>query len=136
MTFEEMQLLMQQLFVAQRELQARQEGMQTREEARQVRQDSLQSIVESNSRAIQALLDQAAEDRLNREEERLAQEQRAREHEERMIHIEALSQRLVQVQEGMANLLISLDEDRPTILRKLNTIDNKVDVIINRISLN
>jgi hypothetical protein len=136
MTFEEMQLLMQQLFVAQRELQARQETMQTREEAMQVRQGSLQSIVESNSRAIQAMLDRAAEDRLNREEERLVQEQRTREHEERIVNIEALSQRLVQVQEGMANLLISLDEDRPTVLRKLNTIDNKVDVIIDRLSPN
>jgi ATPase subunit of ABC transporter with duplicated ATPase domains len=136
MTFDEMQLLMQQLFVAQRELQARQESMQTREEVIQTRQDNLQSVVESNSRAIQAMLDQAAEDRLNREEERLAQEQRTREHEERMGNIEALSQRLVQVQEGMANLLISFDEDRPTVLRKLNTIDNKVDVIIDRLSPN
>jgi DNA-binding MurR/RpiR family transcriptional regulator len=129
MTFEEMQLLMQQLFVAQRELQARQETTQTR-------QDSLQSIVESNSRAIQAMLDQAAEDRLNREEERLAQAQRTQEHEQRMSNMEALSQRLIQVQEGMVNLLVSLDEDRPTVLRKLNTIDNKVDVIIDRLSPN
>jgi uncharacterized protein YhaN len=136
MTFEEMQLLMQQLFVAQRELQARQEATQTREEVMQTRQDSLQLIVESNSRAIQAMLDRAAEDRLNREEERLAQAQRTQEHEQRMSNMEALSQRLIQVQEGMANLLVSLDEDRPTVLRKLNTIDNKVDVIIDRLSPN
>jgi Tfp pilus assembly protein PilO len=82
------------------------------------------------------MLDQAAENRLNREEEKLAQAHRTQEHEQRMANIEALSQRLIQVQEGMANLLISLDEDRPTVLRKLNTIDNKVDVIIDRLSPN
>lgn len=31
---------------------------------------------------------------------------------------------------GIANLLSCLDEDRPTILRKLNTIENKVDSLI------
>lgn len=31
---------------------------------------------------------------------------------------------------GIANLLSSLDSDRPTILRKLNTIENKVDRLL------
>lgn len=31
---------------------------------------------------------------------------------------------------GIANLLSSLDEDRPTILRKLNNIENKVDQLL------
>lgn len=35
--------------------------------------------------------------------------------------------RLANTQEGIARLLSNLDEDRPTILRKLNTIENKVD---------
>ena len=33
---------------------------------------------------------------------------------------------------GIANLLSSLDSDRPTILRKLNAIENKVDRILER----
>jgi methyl-accepting chemotaxis protein len=33
---------------------------------------------------------------------------------------------------GIANLLASLDEDRPTILRKLNAIENKVDRLLEK----
>jgi hypothetical protein len=40
--------------------------------------------------------------------------------------------RLADTQEGIARLLSSLDEDRPTILRKLNTIEGKVDSLIQR----
>jgi ribosomal protein L17 len=35
--------------------------------------------------------------------------------------------RLASTQEGITRLLVSLDDDRPTILRKLNTIESKVD---------
>jgi hypothetical protein len=80
MTFEEIQLLLQSIAVAQQRTQ---------------------EIVDSNSRAIQAMLDQAATDRLN--------------HEARMEKLENLS-------EGLIDIVSSLDEDRPTILRKLNTI--------------
>jgi hypothetical protein len=38
--------------------------------------------------------------------------------------------RLADTQEGIARLLSSLDEDRPTILRKLNTIEGKVDTLL------
>lgn len=38
--------------------------------------------------------------------------------------------RLVNTQEGTARLLVSLDEDRPTILRKLNTIEGKIDTLL------
>ncbi len=38
--------------------------------------------------------------------------------------------RLTQVQEGIANLLATLDEDRPTILRKLTSIEKKVDRLL------
>jgi hypothetical protein len=40
--------------------------------------------------------------------------------------------RLANTQEGIARLLDSLDEDRPTILRKLNTIEGKVDSLLQR----
>jgi ABC-type transporter Mla subunit MlaD len=38
--------------------------------------------------------------------------------------------RLADTQEGVVRLLSSLDEDRPTILRKLNTIESKVDSLL------
>jgi hypothetical protein len=112
MTYEEMQDIVQQMLVTQREMQS--ELKETKE------------IVKSNSRAIQAMLDQAVTDRLKREEEKA-------EHERRMANLESISQQLANVQAGMANLLVSLDEDRPTIFRILNTIDNKVDTIIDRL---
>jgi archaellum component FlaC len=40
--------------------------------------------------------------------------------------------RLADTQEGIARLLGSLDEDRPTILRKLNTIEDKIDNLLHR----
>lgn len=51
------------------------------------------------------------------------QEQNSRELTQAMI-------RLAETQEGIARLLSSRDEDRPTILRKLNTIDGKVDNLL------
>ena len=73
-------------------------------------------IAESNSRTIQAMLEQRASKRL--------------EHEQRMARQDETIQRLSKIQEGLANMLVGLDEDRPTILRKLNTIENKIDRII------
>ncbi len=83
--------------------------------------EELKQLVESNSRAIQALSDTIAE--LTNdvstlvEESRQAQEERAE---------------LRQATLGIANLLASLDEDRPTILRKLTSIENKVDQLLDR----
>jgi hypothetical protein len=77
--------------------------------------ESNSRLIESNSRAVQAMLDQAATDRLN--------------HEARMEKLESLS-------EGLINMLSSIDEDRPTILRKLNTIEQKTDSILSRLPSN
>jgi DNA repair exonuclease SbcCD ATPase subunit len=77
--------------------------------------ESNSRLIESNSRAIQAMLDQAATDRLN--------------HEARMEKLENLS-------EGLINIVSSLDEDRPTILRKLNTIEQKTNSILDRLPPN
>ena len=81
----------------------------------------LQQIVESNARSIQALSERIAE-LIHVQEE--AQEDR-RELREATIRLERLS-------EGVVSLLGSLDEDRPTMLRKLNTIENKLDQLLNR----
>jgi hypothetical protein len=53
------------------------------------------------------------------------QEQNSRELNPAMI-------RLADTQVGIARLLGSLDEDRPTILRKLHTIEGKVDSLVQR----
>jgi chromosome segregation ATPase len=112
MTFEEIQLLLQSIAVSQRETQAALRETQTALRETQASQRETQAIVESNSRAIQAMLDQAATDRLN--------------HEARMEKLENLS-------EGLINMLSSIDEDRPTILRKLNTIEQKTNSILDRL---
>ena len=82
------------------------------------RLDRIEAIVESNFRAIQAMMEQRATDRL--------------EHEERMKFLEENQRQLIQTQRGLANLVSSLDEDRPTLLRKLTVIENKVDSLIER----
>ncbi|WZF17056.1 hypothetical protein WKK05_31790 [Nostoc sp. UHCC 0302] len=51
---------------------------------------------------------------------------------EGMIQLQNVVERLTNVQEGIANKLASLDGDRPTILRKLSTIENKVAHILQR----
>lgn len=82
------------------------------------RLDRIEAIIESNSRAIQAMMEQRATERL--------------EHEERMKFLEENQRQLIQTQRGIANLVSSLDEDRPTVLRKLTAIENKVDSLIER----
>ena len=83
----------------------------------------LQQIVESNSRAIQAMLDAQASDRLEREEFRDTMDAT-------IARLDTAIQRLTTLNEGVVNLLSSLDEDRPTVLRKLNAIENKVDRLL------
>jgi chromosome segregation ATPase len=85
------------------------------------RLDRLEAIVESNSRAIQALLDAQASDRLQRAELQSA-----------ITDINEAIQRLTTLNEGVVNLLSSLDSDRPTILSKLNKIENKVDRLLSQ----
>lgn len=82
------------------------------------RLNRIEAIVESNSRLLQAMLEQRATDRLV--------------HEERMQFLEENQRQLIQTQRGIANLVSSLDEDRPTVLRKLTAIENKVDFLIER----
>jgi hypothetical protein len=74
----------------------------------------LQQIVESNARSIQALTDRIVE--LTSIQEEAAQERAE----------------LRQATLGIANLLASLDDDRPTILGRLSRIENKVDRLLQR----
>ena len=104
-----------------------------------------QNLAQSIARGVQAMQDQALSDELKREEERA-------EHQAQMAELRHISQ-------GLVNMLSSIDEDRPTILRKLNAnglpsvlthttrrkparsrcvaataIENKTDAIIERLS--
>ena len=82
-------------------------------------------IANSNSRAIQAMMEQQATDRLRHEArmERL---------EENLVETRQLMARVAETQSGLTRILINHDEDRPTILRRLMTIENKVDRILER----
>jgi seryl-tRNA synthetase len=110
--------------------------------------EELIRLVEGNARAIQAFgnevtefkneitefkrivandheQSQAERQALSRDVAQLVstQEQNSRELNQAMI-------RFADTQEGIARLLGSLDEDRPTILWKLNTIEGKVDSLL------
>lgn len=106
MTFEEMQSIMQSVVISQRETQA------TLRET--------QNLTQSIARGVQAMQDEAPSDELKREEERA-------EHQAQMSELRHISQ-------GLVNMLSSIDENRTTILRKLNAIENKTDAIIERLS--
>ncbi|PSB58229.1 hypothetical protein [Chamaesiphon polymorphus] len=78
----------------------------------------LQQLVASNARTIQAMLEQQETTRLR--------------HEEQMNEIRQAMLRLARVEEGLVNMMVSIDEDRPTVLRKLTSIENKVDRILEK----
>lgn len=85
----------------------------------------LQQLVASNARTIQAMLEQQATSRLEYEENRSR-------HEEQMDEFRQAMLRLAKVEEGLINMMVSIDEDRPTVLRKLTSIENKVDRILEK----
>lgn len=76
-------------------------------------------------RTIQAMLEQRVTDKLEHEE-------RMRVAEERINRIEDVAVKLANIEEAQNRMLVSLDEDRPTVLRRLMTIENKVDSLIER----
>ncbi len=80
--------------------------------------EQTKQIANSNSRAIQAMMEQQATDRLK--------------HEEAMAEMRDIMKRVVETQSGLTRILINHDEDRPTILRRLMAIENKVDRILER----
>jgi hypothetical protein len=119
MSFEEMQAILQGITLSQQQLQLSQKQLQLSQQRFQDEMGELKALANSNSRAIQAMLDQATTDRLVHEE-------RTRQHEERMLRLEAMSA-------GLINLSALIDEDRPTILRLLNSTNNKIDTILDRL---
>jgi phosphoribosylformylglycinamidine (FGAM) synthase PurS component len=151
MSFEEMQSILQGILLSQQQIQstvdraaqvadsngraiqamidnAATDRLQNEERMQQVQStiDRAAQVADSNGRAIQAMLDQAVTDRLLQEERTQQHEERTRQHEERMLRLEAMS-------EGLINLCTSIDEDRPTILRLLNSNNNKLDILLDRL---
>ena len=89
------------------------------------RLDRIEAIVESNSRAIQAMMEQRATDRLEHEE-------RMKRLEDTVIRLDDTVARLARIEEAQNRMLANMDEDRPTVLRRLMSIENKVDSLIER----
>jgi hypothetical protein len=126
MSFEEMQSILQGILLSQQQLQLSQQQFQSELVETKAAADRAVQIAESNGRAIQALLDQAATDRLRDEERTQRHEERVRLHEEEMQQLKATNR-------GLLNLAVLIDEDRPTILRLLNSSNNKLDAILDRL---
>ena len=78
-------------------------------------------------RTVQAMLEQRATDKLEHDERMHAAEERMRVTEERMNRLEDVAIKLTSIEEAQNKMLASIDEDRPTVLRRLMTIENKVD---------
>ncbi|YAF96344.1 MAG: hypothetical protein AB3A66_01240 [Nodularia sp. CChRGM 3473] len=81
----------------------------------------IKQLMESNAKTAQAMLDEIADARQERQELR-----------EGMIQLQNAVARLTNVHEIIVNLLISLDGDRPTILKKLAAIENKLDRLLQK----
>lgn len=78
------------------------------------------------------MLEQRATDRLNREVEKAEHEQRMARLEGTIIRLDDTVARLARIEEAQNRMLASIDEDRPTILRRLMGIENKIDSLIER----
>ena len=70
------------------------------------RLDRIEAVVESLARSAQAITN---------------------DHEERLQTLEDVVSRLTRIEEGQNAMLGSMDENQPTILRRLMAIENKVD---------
>ncbi|MFN6537408.1 MAG: hypothetical protein RM021_013690 [Nostoc sp. EkiNYC01] len=79
----------------------------------------LKHLIESNAKTVQAMLDEIAEAREERQELR-----------EGMIQLQNAVAQLINIQDKITNLLISVDGDRPTILKKLSALETKLDRLL------
>ncbi|MBD2411123.1 hypothetical protein FACHB389_03270 [Nostoc calcicola FACHB-389] len=79
----------------------------------------LKHLIETNAKTVQAMLDEIAEAREERQELR-----------EGMIQLQNAVAQLINIQDKITNLLISVDGDRPTILKKLSALETKLDRLL------
>jgi uncharacterized protein Yka (UPF0111/DUF47 family) len=84
--------------------------------------EELKLLIASNARAIQAAADERAEMRLAIG--RL---------EQTIDRLDQTVEKLTDLNEGVVKLVSSLDEDRPTVLRRLAAIENTVERIENKV---
>lgn len=77
------------------------------------RLDRIEAIVESNSRLLQAMLEQRATDRLEHEERMDRLEELSREHQARMDRLEEVVTRLTRIEEAQNRMLANLDDRLP-----------------------
>ena len=87
--------------------------------------ESVAQRTDSNARTIQGILDARATERLEHEE-RMARL------EDTVIRLDDTVARLTRIEEAQNRMLASMDDDRPTVLRRLMSIENKVDSLIER----
>ncbi len=94
--------------------------------------EELKKLVESNARAIQALTDT-----VNSFSHQVSG--RMEQFDQRIDHLLQLAEQaqaereeLRQATIGIANLLAALDQDRPTILKRLTSIETKIDQILEK----
>lgn len=103
-----------------------------RDEITAIRLERLALRTEENGRNIQAL-DRATQTMIRQmDADRLQREEEKAEHERRMNALEEVVTRLTRIEEAQNRMLANLDDDRPTILRRLMSIENKVDTLIER----
>ena len=94
--------------------------------------ESVAQKTDSNARTIQGILDARASERLKREEEKAEHEERMRRLEDTVIRLDDTVARLTRIEEAQNRMLANMDEERPTVLRRLMSIENKVDTLIER----
>jgi len=79
----------------------------------------LKHLIETNAKTVQAMLDEISEARHERQELR-----------EGMIQLQNAVAQLTNIQDKITNLLVAVDGDRPTILKKLSAIETKLDLLL------
>ncbi len=78
------------------------------------------------------MMEQQATDRLRHEERMASLEENLLETRQNLVETKQLMARMAETQSGLTKILINHDQDRPTILRRLMAIENKVDRILER----
>ncbi len=90
----------------------------------------LQQITESTARSLQALSDDVASMRLNVDEFIAESREATRNAATERAELREAALRVTNLAEGIANLVVSLDDDRPTILGRLSRIESKIDRLL------
>ena len=90
----------------------------------------LKQLVESNARAIQGMIEQRVSDRLEHEQRISKLENIVERLDRNILNQQDAIARLIRIEEAQNRMLASMDEDRPTVLRKLDTIDTKLDRLL------